>query len=64
MTARLTTAQRARVRELVEDEGESEESATAWVRTFEPPGYVPWKEEPRDCLALALHGRTRGEEAE
>lgn len=20
--------------------------------------YVPWSEEPRDCLALALHGRT------
>lgn len=59
MSARLTTAQRARVRELVEDEGETRESAEAWVRAFEPPG----SEETRDCLALALHGRTRGEEA-
>lgn len=26
-------------------------------------GYVTWSEEPRDCLALAVHGRTRdGEE--
>lgn len=22
------------------------------------PRYVPWDEEPRDCLGLALHGRT------
>lgn len=59
MSTRLTTAQRKRVRELMVDEGQSREEATAWVRTFEPPGYVPWEEETRDCLALALHGRTR-----
>jgi DnaJ-class molecular chaperone len=23
---------------------------------------VPWSEEPRDCLALAVHGRTRDTE--
>jgi hypothetical protein len=63
VSARLTTAQRARVRELVEDEGETREAAEAWVRNFEPPGSVPWAEETRDCLALALHGRTRGEDA-
>jgi hypothetical protein len=31
------------------------------VLAFEPPGYVPWEEEPRDCLGLAVHGRTKGE---
>ena len=51
MSARLTTAQRARVRELVEDEGETREAAEAWVRNFEPSGSVPWAEETRDCLA-------------
>jgi len=35
-TPRLTAAQRRRVRELVEDEGESRASAIAWVLAMEP----------------------------
>jgi hypothetical protein len=36
--ARLTAAQRRRVRELMVDEGESRASAEAWVLAFEPAG--------------------------
>jgi hypothetical protein len=32
---KLTTAQRAKVREIMEDEGESRASAVAWVLAFE-----------------------------
>lgn len=34
----LTKAQKARVRELMVDEGQSRASAVAWVRAFEPDG--------------------------
>ena len=33
---RLTAEQRRRVRELVDDEGETRASAVAWVLAFEP----------------------------
>lgn len=29
---------------------------------YDDSRYLPRSEEPRDCLALALHGHTRGEE--
>jgi hypothetical protein len=35
---KLTARQRARVRELMEDEGESRASAVAWVLNMEPEG--------------------------
>lgn len=35
---KLTAKQRRRVRELVEDEGETRASAVAWVLAFEPEG--------------------------
>ncbi len=34
--SQLTKAQKARVRELMQDEGESRASAIAWVLAFEP----------------------------
>jgi hypothetical protein len=34
--ARLTPAQRRRVRELIEDEGQTRAEAIAWVQAFEP----------------------------
>ena len=38
ISPRLTAAQRRRVRELMEDEGETRASAVAWVLNMEPAG--------------------------
>ena len=47
-------------------------SVDGWLRAYcddcgpqEPASdgpYVPWEDETRDCLSLALHGRSLGEE--
>jgi len=46
---KLTPEQRRRVRELIEDEGETRASATAWVLAFEP-ALPPVPVEARDAL--------------
>ena len=37
-TTKLTAAQKRRVRELMEDEGQTRAEAVAWVLAFEPEG--------------------------
>lgn len=51
-TPKLTKEQRARVQELVKDEGESQAEAAAWVLAFEPKVEL-LKADGRDLSAAA-----------
>jgi len=50
---------------LAQSVGEAESAALAYITEHEEPRnskYMPWDEEPRDCLSLATRGRTRNNE--